>query len=93
MSRVEHKLGLSPVLKRLAFSYLKLGLGSHAIEHPVFDEVCVEELYDWHAPENRDLPPRGGLVVVFMREGKRVRWVEFSCGFVGGGGASIMRET
>ncbi len=93
MSRTEHKLGLSPVLKRLAFFYLKMGIGSHSIDHPVYDEVQVEELYDWHVPENRDLPPRGGLVVVFMRQNQRVRWVEFSCGFVGGGGAPIMRET
>jgi hypothetical protein len=93
MSRVEHKLGLSPVLKRLAFNYLKLGIGSHAIEHHIYDEVQVSELYEWHAPENRDLQPRGGLVVAFCREGKRIRWVEFSCSFIGGGGAAIMRET
>jgi hypothetical protein len=93
MSRTEHRIGLTPVIKRLAFFYLKKGIGSHAIDHPAYDEVLVEELYDWHAPENKDLPPRGGLVVSFCREGRKIRWVEFSCAFVGGGGAPIMRES
>ncbi len=92
MSKVERKLGLTPVIKRLAFFYLKKGVGSHAIEHPVYDEVVVRELYDWHTPNDAALPPQGGLVVEFMRLGERVRWVEFSAGYIGGGGAEIMRE-
>lgn len=90
--KVEHKLGLTPVLKRLAWHYLQKGIGSHAIEHHVYDEVIVKQLYDWHAPENRDLPEQGGMVVAFMRVGERVRWVEFGVRFTGGGGESIIRE-
>lgn len=92
MSRIEHKLGLTPVLKRLAYHYLKKGVGSHGIEHPDFDEVCVRELYDWHAPEDRTLPPQGGLVVEFMWMGERVRWVEFGCHAIGGGGEPVIRS-
>lgn len=90
MSRIEHKLGLTPVLKRLAWFYLKKGLGSHAIEHPQYDEVIVRELYDWTVPT--DVPPQGGIVVEFMWLGKRVRWVEFGCHYIGGGGPELMSE-
>ena len=93
MSRGEHRLGLTPVLKRLAWYYVKRGAGSHAIEHPVYDEVIVRELYDWNTPNDEKLPPQGGIVVEFMRLGERMRWVEFGCRCIGGGGAPIMRET
>jgi len=91
MSRVEHKLGITEVLKRLAFYYLKKGEGSHSIEHHVYDEVVVRELYDWHSPDKK-MPPKGGMVVEFRRLGERVRWVEFGCHYIGGGGESIIRE-
>lgn len=91
MGKIENRLGLSPVLKRLAFHYLKMGVGSHSIDHPVYDEVRVVELYDWHTPRAKDIPPRGGLIVEFCRGGERVRWVEFGCSFIGGGGTPITR--
>lgn len=92
MSKSEHKLGLTPVLKRLAWYYLRQGVGSHAIEHPIYDEVVVRELYDWHTPDDGQHPPQGGLTVEFMRLGERVRWVEFGCHFVGGGGEPVLRQ-
>lgn len=92
MSRVEHKLGITPILKRLAYHYLLKGVGSHAIEHHVYDEVVVRELYDWHSPSDKKMPPQGGIVVEFRRLGERVRWVEFGCHYIGGGGESIIRE-
>lgn len=92
MSKVEHSLGLTPVLKRQAWLYLKKGVGSHAIEHHVYDEVRVRELYDWHSPKGTKLPPQGGMVVEFLRLGQRVRWVEFGCQAVGGGGEPILKE-
>lgn len=87
----EHLIGLTPVLKRLAYSYLKKGVGSHAIEHPVYDEVIVRELYEWHSPDDRQLPPRGALIVEFLSLGQRIRWVEFGVQFIGGGGEDILR--
>jgi len=91
MSKVEHKLGLTPTLKRMAFYYLKKGLGEHRCEHETYDKVVVRELYSWNAPAP-DMAPQGGLVVEFHRNGKRVRWVEFAVRDVGGGGDSIVRE-
>lgn len=91
MSRVEHLLGLSGTLKRLAFYYLKKGIGEHPCEHESYDKVVVRELYGWQSPRT-DVPPQGGLVVEFYRDGKRARWVEFACRSVGGGGEPIVRE-
>ncbi len=95
MSVVERRLGLTPVLQRLAFYYLQKGLGSHVVEHPFdqfYDEVVVRELYAWHSPNDEKVPPQGGIVVEFMSEGARVRWVEFGCHFIGGGGTPVLRE-
>jgi hypothetical protein len=91
MSRVELRLGLTEPTKRLAFYYLSKGIGSHAIEHHIYDEVIVEKLYDWHTPNERDTPAQGGLVVKFMRLGEAVRWVEFGCHYIGGGGAQTLK--
>lgn len=95
MTRIEHRLGLTPVFKRLAWRYLRKGVGSHAVEAPYdefYDEVVVRELYDWHTPNDGRYPPQGGLIVEFMFQGERMRWIEFGCHYVGGGGAEIMRE-
>ena len=93
MSKVEHRLGLTPVLKRLAFSYLQRGIGAHAIDHPQYDKVVVRSLYDWNTPTDDSVPSQGGIVVEFMRAGKRVRWIEFGCRVIGGGGEPIIRNT
>lgn len=91
MSKVEHKLGLTSTLKRLAFFYLKKGVGEHAIKDDYYDKVVVRELYAWNAP-SADVLPQGGIAVEFHRNGKRVRWVEFAVRDVGGGGEAIVRE-
>lgn len=59
MSKVEHRLGLTPVLKRLAFSYLQRGIGAHAIDHPQYDKVVVRSLYDWNTPTDDSVPSQG----------------------------------
>lgn len=95
MTRAETRLGLTPVFKRLAFYYLKKGIGSHAVDPPYdefYDEVVVRELYEWHSPNDAALPPQGGLVVEFRAAGERVRWVEFGCHATGGGGTPMIRE-
>lgn len=92
MSKIERLIGLTPVFKRLAFFYLKKGVGSHAIDHHLFDEVVVRELYDWHSPDENKMPPQGGIIVEFHRLGQRVRWVEFGCHYTGGGGEDLIRE-
>ncbi len=92
MSKVEHKLGLTPVFKRLAFSYLLRGLGEHSIAHPQYDKVVVRSLYDWKTPVDESIPSQGGAIVEFFCASKRVRWVEFGCRVVGGGGEPVVRE-
>lgn len=92
MNRTDHKLGLTPVLKRVAFHYLLKGKGSYPSELPAYDQVVVRSLYDWITPTNDELPSQGGVVVEFMRGGKRIRWVEFGCRVVGGGGEPVLRE-
>lgn len=95
-SRAEHRAGLTPILKRLAFYYLGKGVGTHRIEnHPSYDEAVVRQLYDFAVPEalEDDLPPQGAFVVEFRSGGRRIRWVEFGVRCIGGGGEPIMRET
>lgn len=88
MTKTETKLGLTNIIKRLAYSYLTRGFGKYKIDHDIYDEVEVSALYSW-MPN----PVRGGsaehgagIKVTFYREGQRVRWVEFSVRDVGGGG-------
>lgn len=86
MKDVEIKLGLTNILKRLAYSYLSKGFGRHPIEHDVYDEVDVSELYPW-IPNPAQAGEHGaGIRVTFLRKGQKVRWVEFSVRDVGGGG-------
>lgn len=92
MNRIEHKLGLTPVFKRLAFNYLQRGIGEHPIVHPQYDKVMVRSLYDWKSPVDESVPSQGGVVVEFFRAGMRVRWVEFGCRVIGGGGEPIIHE-
>jgi hypothetical protein len=92
MTRVDHKLGLTPMLKRHAFHYLLKGVGRYVSDHPAYDTIVVQSLYDWQTPSNDELPSQGGAVVEFHKDGRRVRWVEFGCRVIGGGGAPILRE-
>ena len=90
--RTDHKLGLTPMLKRRAFHYLLRREGRYESDHPAYDAVVVRSLYDWQTPSDDNIPSQGGAVVEFHRDGKRVRWVEFGCRVIGGGGEPIVRE-
>jgi hypothetical protein len=62
-------------------------VGTYKIDHHIYDAVKVEDLYPWQ-PNPEDPSEYGGaLQVSFMREGRRVRWAEFSIRFTGGGGS------
>ena len=80
------------MLKRRAFDYLIRGLGEYPSETPGYDKVVVKSLYGWKTPPDESLPSQGGVVVEFHRNGKRVRWVEFGCRVIGGGGEEILKE-
>lgn len=90
--KTDHKLGLTPMLKRTAFHYLLKGVGEYVPQHPAYDKIVVRSLYDWQTPSDENLPSQGGAVVEFWAGGKRVRWVDFGCRVVGGGGESVLRE-
>jgi len=87
-----HRIGITPVLKRLAFGYMKKGVGEWPIRHPAYDLVVVKQLYDWTTPSDEEVPGQGGLIVEFHKNGQRVRWVEFGCRVIGGGGTPILQE-
>ena len=90
--RTDHKLGLTPMIKRAAFYYLLLGRGEHVSNLPGYDKVVVKPLYDWKNAPDETQPSQGGAVVEFWRDGKRVRWVDFGCRVVGGGGPPLLHE-
>lgn len=89
-SRTEHLLGLTPVLWRAAFYFLRRGVGDHPTDVLGYDLVRVRVLYDWVVPDGA--PGQGGFVVEFWRGGEKIRWVEFGCRAIGGGGDPIIRE-
>ena len=98
MSNAEVRLGLTPVLKRLAYSYLCRGVGvyhNYALHPPYqahYDRVVVSEIYPWQPnPENPD-ECAGGLRVAFYKGEERLRYVEFNVRCVGGGGKEVIRR-
>jgi hypothetical protein len=90
-ARADHAIGLTPLLKRQAFHFLLKGAGEHASIDPAYDKVVVRLLYDWQAPADADIPSQGAATVEFWRGGQRVRWVDFGCRVIGGGGPSTLR--
>lgn len=94
-SKTEMRIGLSPAFLRIAYYYLRLGEGEYTPDgghHPHYDKVIVRELYEFG--ENPAMPGEyaGGMTVVFYKDGHRLRFVEFRCQVVGGGGYPIMRS-
>lgn len=86
MTNIESRIGLTPVLKRLAFSFLCKGFGRHPIDHILYDEVEVSELYPWQTNPERTDEYGAGVQVTFFKSGEKVRWIEFAVRFSGGGG-------
>jgi hypothetical protein len=91
-NRIETRLGLTPVIKRIAHYYLCLGYGEYFPKHPHYDRIVVRNLYDFG--ENPNIPGEhaGGAVVEFFLQGTRTKWVEFRCQVVGGGGIEAIRR-
>ena len=91
--RVEVILGLTPAFKRIAHYYLCLGFGEYVPDnHPHYDQVVVRPLYEFM--ENPQVPGEyaGGTVVEFFKEKRRVKWVEFRCEVIGGGGDDAIKR-
>lgn len=90
MTQIETRLGLSNILKRLAYHYVLRGVGEYKIDNPQYDKVEVKELYPWMPNPEVENEYGAGLVVNFYKDGRRVRYVEFGVRFVGGGGDEII---
>jgi len=90
-TNTEVRLGLTHVFKRLAYSYLLRGLGDHPIQHELYDLVRVTELYPWQPNPTAEGEYGAAISVTFYSQGKKLRWVEFSLRFSGGGGAPSVR--
>lgn len=89
-ARAERRLGLTPALKRIAHYYLCLGRGEYQPKnHPHYDRVVVRELYEFMENPTLAGSYAGGTVVEFFAGTQRVKFVEFRCEVVGGGGESV----
>ena len=93
MSKTETLLGLTPVQKRMAHYYLCSGYGEYTPQdHPQYDKVIVRELYPFGENPRKQGEHAGGAVVEFYREDRKVKWIEFRCQVVGGGGEAVIRR-
>lgn len=89
----DHALGITPILIRRAAYYLSLGVGEYfPVDHPHYERVTVEKLYD--IVNNLDNPSEWslGIVVSFYKEGRKIRWVDFGARITGAGGDTILKE-
>lgn len=90
-SKTEARLGLNPAFLRIAFYYVRLGEGEYTPKnHPHYDRVVVRELYEFGENPTTVGEYAGGMVVEFFHESRRVKFVEFRCQVVGGGGDPII---
>ena len=86
----ERRLGLTPAFKRTAYYYLCLGVGEYYPEgHAHYNHVVVRPLYELMENPTVAGEHAGGIVVEFFADLYRVKFVEFRCQVVGGGGESI----
>lgn len=95
MSKTETRLGLTPAFQRIAYYYLRLGEGEYSPDggnHPHYDRVVVRELYEFKENPCARGERAGGTIVEFFKDIRRVKWVEFRCQVVGGGGDSAIHR-
>jgi hypothetical protein len=95
MSKTERIIGLTPMIKRIAYYYLRLGEGEYfpaGGNHPYYDKIIVRELYEFKENPLVEGEHSGGMVVEFFRKMRRIRWVEFRCQVVGGGGEVTIKR-
>lgn len=95
MSTTERIIGLTPMIKRIAYYYLRLGEGIYAPDggnHPHYNRVVVRELYDFRENPKVEGEHAGGMIVEFFKDDRRIRWVDFRCQVIGGGGEAIIKR-
>jgi hypothetical protein len=95
VNKSERLTGLTPVIKRIAYYYLRLGEGEYTPDggnHPHYDKIVVRELYDFRENPLVEGEHAGGMVVEFFKGDRRVRWIDFRCQVTGGGGEVIIKR-
>ena len=88
-SRAARKLGLTPILVRLAWSFVLKGVGTHYIDHKDYDNVVVTSMYSWTVVDNEG---QGGTLVAFRASRETIKTVEFGTRVIGGRGDPIVRQ-
>lgn len=88
-TRSTSRLGISRILLRRAWHYLKKGEGTHYIDSPDYDNVRVRTNYEWKYVGQSG---QGSLRVEFRRGSETIRYVEFGCTMVGAGGPPAIYE-
>lgn len=90
----EQRVGLTPMIMRVAVGFLTRGVGEYEEEVFGYDKVEVKVTRAW---ENTGV--RGNLAdysqeveVAFYKAGRRERWVDFVVSVSGGGGGPFMME-
>ena len=93
MSKIENRIGLTPIRKRIAYHYMCLGRGDYQPNTVTqYDRVLVRDLYEFMENPVKEGEHAGGLVVEFYNKGRRIRWVEFRCQVTGGGGDEVFKK-
>ena len=82
------RVGVTPPLLELAWRYALKGVGEHYVAHRKFDNVVVEELYEWKVVHGTG---QGGIRVNFRKGTTLIKYVELSCKIAGGGGDPVVR--
>jgi len=91
MTKAETRMGITPILQRLAYYYLCHGFGEHTINDWPYDKVIVREMYPWRSSPNDPHDYQGGIVVEFYKNDQRERYVEFAVRRVGAGGHDAIK--
>lgn len=95
MNVTERIIGLTPMIKRIAWYYVRLGEGEYIPDggnHPHYDKIIVRELYEFKENPLVEGEHSGGMIVEFFRKNQRTRWIEFRCQVVGGGGEVTIKR-
>lgn len=95
MNKLETLIGLTPAFQRIAYYYLRLGEGVYVPDngqHPHYNKIIVRELYEFHENPLVSNERSGGLIVEFFKDDRRIRWIEFRCQVVGGGGVPMIKR-
>ena len=92
MSKSETRVGLTNIVKRFAYyCFITKGIGRHPLDNPLYDEVEIKEIYQWMSNPENPLEHGGGVSVTFYKNKEKMRFVEFSIRFTGGGGQDVIR--